>query len=234
MIRKTYSALALLAVAGMVMVGCGKEDLTELDTTWGTKEGDVVTKLADFQTKNQDFAKRLETIKVDNAADTAKAADRAMVETMVKDQAAAVGEIEQTLNELKTKREEALKAGVKADYEAAWKDAEPKYEAALTRLNELEKQQSDIDSKLNGLNTTTPAVTDTTVANGTVKSDTTAMNAGGSTSTTTTANGTSTTANGTGATAKKAEVKTTTTTAPTTTKAENNDKKPLIEKNKNP
>jgi|GEM_PF-2212449 len=233
MIRKTYSALALLAVAGMVMVGCGKEDLTELDTTWGTKDGDVVTKLNDFKAKHAELEARFQTVKANNVADTAKAADRTMVETMLKDQATAVGEVEQTLGELKTKREEALKAGVKADYEAAWKDAEAKYEAALTRLNELEKQQSEIDSKLNGLNSTTPAVTDTTVANGTVKSDTTAMNVGGNTSATT-ANGTSTTANGTGATAKKAEVTTTTTKAPTTTKAENNDKKPLIEKNKNP
>ena len=119
MIRKTYSALALLAVAGMVMVGCGKEDLTEMDTTWGKKDSDVVTKLDELKTKNEDLTRAFETLKTANIADTAKAGDRDLVDQMLKDHQTAIGEIEKDVNHLKAKREEALKTGKKADYEAA-------------------------------------------------------------------------------------------------------------------
>jgi hypothetical protein len=154
MIRKTYSALALLALAGMIMVGCGKEDLTELDSTWGKKEGDVVAKLAELQGKNQELTAKFETIKTANLADTTKASDRAMIDQMLKDHGTATGEIEKTINDLKAKRDEALKSGKKADYEAAWKDAEAQYEGALKRIDELQSQNSDIASKIDGLSST--------------------------------------------------------------------------------
>jgi hypothetical protein len=170
MIRKTYSALALLALAGMVMVGCGKEDLTELDSTWGKKEGDVMAKYNELQTKNQELTTKFESVKTANLADTTKASDRAMIDQMLKDHQAAIGEIEKTINDLKAKRDEAMKSGKKADYEAAWKDAEAQYEGALKRIDELQSQNNDIASKIDGLSsaaTTAPAGTVDTAAAGT-------------------------------------------------------------------
>lgn len=168
MIRKTYSALALLAVAGMVMVGCGKEDLTEMDTTWGKKDSDVVTKLDELKTKNEDLTRAFETLKTANIADTAKAGDRALVDQMLKDHQTAIGEIEKDVNDLKAKREEALKTGKKADYEAAWKDAEAKYEAISKRIDELQNQNGELGSKVTELGNAAPAATTDTAATGTV------------------------------------------------------------------
>jgi hypothetical protein len=237
MIRKTFSALALLAVTGMVLVGCGKEDLTEMDNTWGKKEADVVAKLSELQAKHGELSAKFGTVQVANVADTAKAADRAMVETSLKNEETAVGTIETTINDLKAKRAEAMAAGKKGEYEAAWKDAEAKYEAALKQIDELEKQNSDLSSKINGLGSATPATTvDTAAMNGTgsVKSDTAtaAANSKTGTSTTETANGTgSKAANGTSTSTTNGSAAAEKSTS-TDTKA--NDKKPVIEKNKNP
>lgn len=179
MIRKTYSALTLLAVAGMIMAGCGKEDLTEMDTTWGKKDSDVVMRFEELKTKNEDLTKAFEMIKTANIADTTKVADRALVDQMLKDHQAAIGEIEKTVNDLKAKREEALKTGKKADYEAAWKDAEPQYEALMKRIDELLNQNGEIGSKVSDIGNATPAPSTTTdtAATGTTADSATAAKA---------------------------------------------------------
>jgi hypothetical protein len=161
MVRKSYSAMILAAAAALVMVGCGKEDITDLQDTWVKKEGDVVTKLTDLKTKNQEIRSKFDVVKAANITDTVKLADRTIAETMLSDHDSQIGQIETTIASLKAKRDSAATMGKRADYEAAWKAAETEYEGLLAKISTLESQNGEIGNKVDGLANTNTAAIDT-------------------------------------------------------------------------
>jgi hypothetical protein len=163
MVRKTYSALALVAIAAISIVGCGKEDLTDLNETWTKAESSVNEKLATVQGEHTTMVGEFQMVQAANATDTTKMADHAMVNQMIMDHEKMVGEVQQTIADLKNKRDAALAAGTRAEFETAWKEAEVKYAAATEMLDKLMGQHGDMKSKIDGLKSA-PAVKDTTVA----------------------------------------------------------------------
>lgn len=169
MIRNTYKAMLTLAIAALAIVGCGKENVTDLSDAWTKAAGDLTTKLNDFKTKHGALVTKFETMKASaNPADTAMAETRAKMDQMIKDHEASVKEIETKLAESQTKMAEVVKAGKRADVETAWKAAEADYAAANAKLDELMKQHSEMESSMNSASsaaaTTTPATGDTSAA----------------------------------------------------------------------
>lgn len=167
MVRKSYSAMILAAAAALVMVGCGKEDLTDLQDTWAKKDGDVTTKLMELKNKNQQLHTEFNAVQAANITDSTKMADRTAAETMLNDHDKQIGEIETMLADLRTKRDSAAAAGKRAEYETAWKAAETEYEAALAKISTLESQSSEIDNKLDGLTSASATPKDTAAVNAT-------------------------------------------------------------------
>jgi chromosome segregation ATPase len=163
MVRKTYSALAIVAIAALSIVGCGKEDLTDLNETWTKAESGVNEKLATVQGEHKTMVDEFQVVQTANATDSTKLQDRVMVNQMITDHEKLVGEVEATIADLKAKRDAALAAGKRADFEAAWKEAEVKYAAAAETLDKIESQHSDMKSKIESLKSA-PAVKDTAAA----------------------------------------------------------------------
>lgn len=186
MVRKTYSALVAVALAALVMVGCGNEDVSDLATTWTGKEGDVQTKLAGVMAKHSELQGKFQALPAANPADTTAAADRSMVGQMLQDHQTKVAELEAKIKEHQAKREELMATpGSRADYEAAWKSAEADYEAALTSLNEIESQLGDVSGRLDNLNKPSAMPTNTdTAAAGTIRTDTATASSSSTTDTT--------------------------------------------------
>lgn len=173
MVGRIYKTLAVVALAAVVMVGCGKEDVTDLTNTWTAKEGDVQTKLQEVQGKQAELQSRLQSVQVSNTADSATMAKRTIVEQMMQDHQAKIAEIEAKIKEHQDKRTQIAEAGNRAEYEAAWKSAETDYEAALASLDELASQSGTMSSAIDDLSNP-PAAVDTTAATGTMNTDTTA------------------------------------------------------------
>lgn len=181
MVRKTYSTLVAVALAAIVMVGCGPEDVSDVTSTWTEKEGEVQTKLAGVQAKNQELQTRLTNVTVANPADSTMVTERAALETMLQANMAKVTEIDAKLKEHGAKRDQMAQAGNRAEYEAGLKAAETEYAAATAALDEIEKQNNDIASRLDNLSkpAATTNGTDTTAGmnntNGTPGTDGTNM-----------------------------------------------------------
>ncbi len=169
MVRKTYSTLVAMAFAALVMVGCGKEDVSDLTSTWTTKDGEVQTKLTEVQTKSKELQGRLESFQVSNTADTMLTAERAAMITLLQANLSKISELEGNLKTHAATRDSLVTLGNRAEYETAWKSAETEYAGALASLDEIEKQNSDIASRLESLNSKPAAATTDTVA---VKHDT--------------------------------------------------------------
>lgn len=167
MVRKTYSTLVAIAVAALVMVGCGKEDVTDLTETWTAKAGEVQTKLDGVKAKNQEAQTQLTSTTVANTTDSTVVMERNAMQTLLQTNMSKVSEIETQLAANTAKRDSLATLGNRAEYEAAWKAADVEYSAAITALDEIEKNSNDIISRLGSLNTA-PAKTDTVaVTNGT-------------------------------------------------------------------
>lgn len=169
MIRNTYKAMLTLAIAALAIVGCGKENVADLSDAWTKAANDLTTKLSDFNTKHGEFVKKFETMKASaNPADTAMAETRAKIDQMIKNHADEVAKIQTALDDSKKKMDEVVKAGKRADIEAAWKAAEADYAAWNTKLDELMKQHGEMESSMNSASsasaTTTPATGDTSAA----------------------------------------------------------------------
>lgn len=168
MIRNTYKAMLTLAIAALTIVGCGKENVTDLSDAWTKAATDFTTKLNEFKTQHAALATAFETMKASaNPADTAMAETRAKMDQMIKDHEAAVKEIETKLAESQTKMDEVVKAGKRADVETAWKAAEADYTAWNTKLDELMKQHSELEATMKAAPaaaTTAPATGDTAAA----------------------------------------------------------------------
>jgi hypothetical protein len=96
--------------------------------------------------------------------DSTKAQDHAMVNTMLTEHQTALGEIETKFNELKAKREEAAKAGGRAEFEAAWNAAKAEYDGLNAKIDELMSQHGDMKSKIDGFGNGAPATNDTAAA----------------------------------------------------------------------
>jgi hypothetical protein len=173
MVRKTYGALAIVAIAALSIVGCGKEDLTDLTETWTKAESGVNEKLATVQGEHKMMVDEFQVVQAANATDTTKMADRDMVNQMITDHEKMVGEVEATIAELKTKRDAALAAGNRAEFETAWKEAEVKYAAAAETLDKIIGQHGDMKSKIDGLKNAS-AAKDTAVVATPVTKDTVA------------------------------------------------------------
>jgi hypothetical protein len=154
----------MILAAAIVIAGCGKEDLTDLQDTWVKKEGDVIAKLAEVQAKNQELHSKFETVKASNITDTAKLADRTMAETMLGDHDTQIADVEKTIASLKAKRDSVATNAKRADFEAAWKAAETEYDACLAKIASLSSQNGEIGSKIDGLAATTAAAPIDTVA----------------------------------------------------------------------
>lgn len=167
MIRMTSSALALLAIAALTIVGCGKEDVTDLNNDWTKLDNDVRTKLTDVKNAHQELVGKLAALPAGNTTDTATAATLKVIDAALKDHEAKLGEIDSLLAGSQTKRDEAAKSGKRADFEAAWNAAKPDYEAAVAKLDEIKDQTSKLSSEADKLGK--PHAADTTVA---VKHDT--------------------------------------------------------------
>ncbi|MCC7437605.1 MAG: hypothetical protein IT211_03825 [Armatimonadetes bacterium] len=169
MIHNTYKAMLTLAIAALAIVGCGKENVTDLSDAWTKAAGDLTTKLNDFKTKHGALVAKFETMKASaNPADTAMAETRAKMDQMFKDHEAGVKEVETKLAESQAKMAEVVKAGKRADVETAWKAAEADYTAWGAKLDELMKQHSEMEATMNtaatAAATTAPATGDTTAA----------------------------------------------------------------------
>ena len=171
MVRKTYSTLVAIAVAALVMVGCGKEDVTDLTETWTAKAGEVQTKLDGVKAKNQEAQTQLTSTNVANTTDSMVVMERNAMQTLLQTNMTKVSEIETQLAANSAKRDSLATLGNRAEYEAAWKAADVEYSAAITALDEIEKNSNDIISRMGNLNTA-PAKTDT-VANSTSTTGTT-------------------------------------------------------------
>src|SRR5438477_3973753 len=115
MVRTSYKAFAVMAIVAISIVGCGKEDLTDLNDTWTKAENDLSAKIAETQNQQADMTGKFTAMPVADM-DTTKMQDHKMVDKMLQDHATALGEIETKFNELKAKREEAMKNGKRADF----------------------------------------------------------------------------------------------------------------------
>lgn len=158
MMRKTYGTLLTIAAAALMMVGCGKEDVTDLSDAWTKKEGDVMTKLEEVRTRNTELMGRLQAVNTSSITDSSKIADRAMVETTLNEYMTKIGEVEASLNSLKAKRDSAATLGNRGEFEAMWKSAEADYTAAMGRLEEMENDYNNLANRLDALTTASTAI----------------------------------------------------------------------------
>ncbi|MBL7987392.1 MAG: hypothetical protein JNJ94_04950 [Chlorobi bacterium] len=170
MIRNTYKAMLTLAIAALTIVGCGKENVTDLSDAWTKAATELTAKLNEFKTHHGALVTKFETMKASaNPADTAMAETRAKMDQMFKAHEATVKEVETKLAESQAKMAEVVKTGKRADVETAWKAAEADYTKWNANLDELTKQHSEIEATMNSAATaaaatTAPATGDTSAA----------------------------------------------------------------------
>ncbi|MDB5033690.1 MAG: hypothetical protein JWQ98_931 [Chlorobi bacterium] len=157
MMRTNAVVAAALALAVVFTAGCGKEDLTKIDSKWGQKEGDVVAKVTDLKAKFGEMTAKFETSRATNVDDTTRAGEWAHVDGMLKDQGSALGTIDSTLNRLSEQRAAALKSGSQADYDATWKNADLEYERLISRIDALVSANTAIGQKITELTAPRPA-----------------------------------------------------------------------------
>jgi hypothetical protein len=153
MFRKINSAIALLALGAVILVGCGKEDVADLEQTWTTQEGDLLTKLQDVQAKQGDLYTSLTTSPAAMNTDSAVVAERQLIEQKLTSFQERIASVEQTISDFKQKRQEATEAGNRATYETAWTEAKTAYETAMTDLNAMMTDLGTIESQIASLDT---------------------------------------------------------------------------------
>jgi hypothetical protein len=164
MVRKTYSAIAVIAIAAMSIVGCGKENVADLNDNWTKAENDLNSKLTEVKNEHSEILNKFQMVQTADITDSVKLQDRKTVDQMIQDHEKAVGEIEAKANDLKAKRDELMKSPKRADFEAAWNAAKADYDAANAKLDELKSQDSDMKSKIDGLGSGSTKPADTTAA----------------------------------------------------------------------
>ncbi len=150
MISRTHSALAILALAALTVIGCGKEDVADLKEDWTKMEADVQQKLTDVKNHHNELMTKMTAQPVANSSDTTVIAERNAVEETLRQHEKQIGEIESTLSTTDASRAEAEKGGKRGDYEAAWNTAKTDYEGAIAKLDELDRQNKDLESKIDG------------------------------------------------------------------------------------
>lgn len=145
MIRKLSIALMLTAFMGVAIVGCGKEDLTDLQKSWTEKDGEVAAKLAEVNTKYGEAQAEMQTVQtadMDTAEVQEYEANKARLETI----GTQLADAQTKLDAQKEAMTKAGEAGKRAEYEAAWKTAEAEYEGLLASLNEIESQLGSMNA----------------------------------------------------------------------------------------
>lgn len=157
MVRNSYKSLLVLAVSALTLVSCGKEDVTDLQTEWTKAENDVTTMLNDVKTANADLVAECQAMPASTTDSAAMAAHQA-TDQALKDNEAALGEIEKTITDAKAKRDEVLQSGKRADVEAAWNDAKTQYDAATAKLAEIKSKNDKIKADMMAA----PSMADTT------------------------------------------------------------------------
>ena len=145
-------AAAVMAVAMLVLVGCGKEKPADAgDDAWAKKAGDLQMKLADIKKEQETLNIQLATMPAAASTDSAVMVERSSIETVLNDDATKVGQIETMLTDDATRREKMKADGDNDAYKTAWTTQEAKYNDAMTALDAMKKGYADLKTRISNL-----------------------------------------------------------------------------------
>lgn len=174
MIRTLLSTLAVTVTAGMLVAGCGdnKADVTVMDQTWASADSAFLIDYNAMKTDYSTMQGEMQTMQTtSDPADTSMAGTRTAMQSTMTAHEKAMADIEKKMADARTKRDAAKAAGDSKAYSESWKTAEADYIAWRTEVERIRKEQADLRTRWSSMraNTNPGKKTGDTSAEGSVK-----------------------------------------------------------------
>jgi hypothetical protein len=134
MITRSIPILLLLLV-----VGCGGDDLGNLNTEWTKRENDLFVKLNNVK---GEYATLRTTLTRHGGA---TAGEAGILDERLSVNERSIREIEDMIGRHRDARARAMEGGNAESMKTAWNSAEADYKGSMAKLDELESQRKEID-----------------------------------------------------------------------------------------